>query len=187
MKNLLIAIIILFTFNPLFSQKDTSQFYNKTLSNNNFSIELGGKAFAYSIGYERTIYKSKKLLLSGCVNLSYEPFAFKGIVVPIGINVLIGEKRNKLSFGLYATNILNFNPYPKTYKERMDYKAAGAQYDPLYELMPALSLGYRRYFNQGNSITIAITPLLFLSEFGNNDLLNPDIVPWIGLNYNIKF
>ena len=190
MKHLLIALL-LFAFNPLFSQKDTSQFYNKTLSNNNLSIELGGKGWLYSIGYERIIYKSKKILLAGTVNLSYEPFAgFSGIMIPLGINVLVGEKRNKLILGLSETNGFDFNPFPKTRKERLAFKASGRNYYPLYELVFIQpSVGYRRYFKNGNSLSIAFTPVvpLLIDEVGGGFFEPTETLPWFAVNYNLKF
>lgn len=190
MKYILISLITLLGFNPLFSQKDTSQFYNKTLSENNFSIELGGKAGFYSLGYERTIYKSKKLLLAGSINLSYEPYVFKGIVIPIGIITMIGEKQNKLLFGLSAMNGFDFDPYPKTRKERQTYRVSGWSYYPLYTFgLIEPSIGYRRYFKKGNSISIAFTPiiLLLIDDSGKCRYGRPkDTLPWFGINYNFK-
>jgi|GEM_PF-5745745 len=188
-----LLFIFLFCFNPLFSQKDTSQFYNKTLSNNNFSVELGGKSILYSIGYERTFYKSKKLLLTGSINLSYEPFAgFDGIILPTGINTLLGEKRNKLLLGLYETNGFDFNPYPKTRKEREAYRAIGnykndknySQPYRLYLIVP--SIGYRRYFKKGNSISFEYNYLID-NSYGDMFFDKLTLASWFGINYNLKF
>ena len=156
MKHLLIIVIILIGFNPLFSQKDTSQFYNKTLSNNNLSLELGGKSLWYSLGYERTFYKSKILLLAGTLNLSYEPYdGFNGIRIPLGINILLGEKKNKLLLGLYLFNQIDFTPYPKTRQERAAFRLTDQNYkiqkfySPPYRLLLVVPLiGYRRYFKK---------------------------------------
>lgn len=190
MKYILVSIITFFAINPLFSQKDTSQFYNKTLSKNNFSIELGGKGYLYSVGYERTFYNSKKLLLTGSLNLSYEPFVFYGIILPIGINALVGEKRNKLLLGLSATNNFDFTPYPKTRKERQAYRASGQTYYPLYTLYFATPyIGYRRYFKKGNSISIAFTPVipLLIDDAGRSFVEPQETIPWFGINYNLRF
>lgn len=192
MKTIIITFIIILSVNHLFSQKDTSQFYNKTLSNNNFSIELGGKALLYSVGYERIVYRSKKVLLTGNFNLSYAPFAgFNGIIVPIGINTLIGEKRNKLLFGLSATNGFNFfNIYPKTRKERELKRISGGYYLPIYVLtFIQLSAGYRMYLKNGNSLSFVFTPILPLGidEAGGGYSFDPKaIVPWFGITYNLK-
>ena len=194
MKYLLITVIILIGFNPLFSQKDTSQFYNKTLSNNNLSIELGGKSIWYSLGYERTFYKSKILLLTGTVNLSYEPFdGFNGLRIPIGINTLLGEKRNKLLLGLYILNQINFSPKPKTSQERAAYRLSHENYkieinySPPYRLLfidP--SIGYRRYFKKGNSISFEYTYLIY-NSYGELVFDKLRLASWFGINYNFKF
>ncbi len=189
MKNLLITLITLSGINPLFSQKDTSQFYNKTLSSNNFSIELFGKAGFYSLGYERTFYKSKKLLLAAGINVSYEPFAgVDGVVAPIGISALIGEKENKLLLGLAETNAFDFYPYPKTQKERNEFNDSLQDYRPLYSLMSIVpSVGWRRYLKKGNSITVAFSPIIFTYRDGGYKFNALKMLPWVGINYNIKF
>lgn len=193
MKYILISLITLLGFNPLFSQKDTSQFYNKTLSKNNFSIELGGKGLLYSVGYERVILRSKIFLLTGNVNLSYGAFAgFDDIIVPLGITMLVGEKRNKLLLGFYGTNVFDFTPNPKTMKERAAYRVNGNyKYDMTYHQpyrLPFIvaSVGYRRYFKKGNSISIEYTHLIY-NFYGKLFFAEPDYVPWFGINYNLKF
>jgi hypothetical protein len=194
MKTIIITIAIFISsisFNPLFSQKDTAQFYNKTLSKNNFSVELGGKGWYYSIGYERTFYNSKKLLMAGSVNLSYDPFIFEAIILPIGINALVGEKRNKLLLGLSVTNTFNFfNYYPKSLKERTARRASGGSYNPLYTLLYATPyIGYRRYFKKGNSISIAFTPVipLVIDDAGGSFVEPKATLPWLGITYNLRF
>jgi hypothetical protein len=134
MSKILFLAIILFGFNLILCcQNDTTSYFNKNLNANNFSIELGGKAYLYSIGYERLLYRSKMFLLTGNLNLSYEPFAgYDGILLPLGINTLIGKNSNKLLFGLHLTNGFNFTPYPKTRKERQAYRASG---EYLYRLL----------------------------------------------------
>lgn len=193
MKYILIIVIILFCLNPVFSQKDTSKFYNKTLSKNNFSIELGGKALFYSLGYERIVYRSEKVLLTGNINLSYVPFAgFDGIVIPITINTLIGKKRNKLLFGLSVTNAIDFNPYPKTRKARLAYIASGQykydHYSPPYQLLYLVpNIGYRMYFKTGSSFSLAFAPIVY-HHYNYIDLSNLKLglFPWFSINYNFK-
>ncbi len=187
-KKLIIVIILLsLKNNLLFSQKDTSQYFNKTLSNNNFSIELGGKGGLYSIGYERTLYRSQSFLLSGSINVGGIGGTF-----PIGLNTMFGKKINKLFLGLYATNDFNFNPYPKSNKDRLALRAAGQNYSQLYSLYLIPAIGYRRYFKKGNSLTIAFTPIMFIrneSTYHFNSLINwlQLTTPWFGVNYNFKF
>jgi len=186
MKYILIIFIFLYALNPLFSQKDSSQFYNKTLSNNNFSVELGGKGFLYSVGYERILLRSEKLLLTGSLNLSYVPFAG---IVPIGINILAGEQRNKLLFGLCATNFFDFTPYPKNKQEREKIKAAGKYYEPPYVFYFVPSVGYRRYLKKDNSLSVAFTPLIYkpINRDGSSIASQLDAIMWFGINYNFKF
>ena len=193
MKYILITFIIIFAFNPLFSQKDTSQFYNKTLSKNNFSIELAGKALFYSVGYERILFRTKKNLVIGSINLSYMPiFRVSQIIVPTGIKTLIGEKRNKLILGLYTTNSFDFNPNPSNRKEREAYRADGKyKYDKnyyppyrLYFIVP--SVGYRRYFKNGNSVSIEYNHLIY-NFYGELFFTRNGIGPWLGINYNLIF
>lgn len=190
---IIILIIIMLGSYHLFSQKDTSQFYNKKLSNNNFSIELGGKALLYSVGYERIVYRSSKILFTGNLNLSYEPFAgFHGIMAPIGINIVIGEKQNKLQLGVFMTNSFDFNPNPKTSKEREafrvneEYKYDKNYYPPyrLYFIVP--SIGYRRYFKKGNSVSFEYTYLIY-NFYGELFFAEHGLVPWFGINYNLNF
>lgn len=192
MKHIL-TFIILLAYTALFAQKDTTQYYNKTLSKNNFSIELGGKAFLYSIGYERTIYKSKKVLVTGSVNLSYEPFlGFHGIITPIGINTLIGEKKNKLVLAFYTTNSFDFNPNPKTSEEREIYRADGKykndkNYHPPYRLYFIIpSIGYRRYLKNGNSISFEYMQP-FYNFYGKLLFVKPELLTVFCFRYNIIF
>lgn len=172
----------------LLAQTDSVPYYNKTLGKNNFSIELGGKGYLYSIGYERTIYTSKKILLTTSVNVSYEPFAgFDGLIVPIGLNGLIGQEQNKLLVGCHFTNGFDFTPYPATKKERGQYRETGRYkydyYSPPYKLYYTVpSVGYRRFFKNNSSITGAFTPLIYHYYSGTWDIL-----PWFSINYNFKF
>ncbi len=172
-KKIMLVNLLLFS-SSLFSQKDTTQYFNKTLSNNNFSIEVGGKGFLYSIGYERTIFKSKKMLLAAGVNFSYYPpytgiAGLDGIMLPIGLSAHFGKSTNKLSVGINASNYFANDAYLSIYN---DY--------PLYQLFFVPSIGYRKYFKKGNSLSIAFTPF-----FGTNPWYAD--IPWAGLNYNIKF
>lgn len=191
MKKIL-TLILFFLLNSSFAQNDTVQFYNRTLNKNNFSVELGGKALLYSIGYERTIFTSQKVLLTGSVNMSYEPFAgFDGIILPIGLNTLIGEKKNKLLLGLHLTNGFAFYPYPKTRKERVAYRASGQykydMYRPPYRLFYIVpSIGYRMYLKKGNSISIEYTHLIY-NFYGEISFAEPGLVPWFGITYNFRF
>lgn len=186
MKNLIVIFLFLVP-GSTYAQTDTVEFYNKTLSKNNFSIELGGKGYLYSIGYERTVFTSKKVLLTGSVNVSYIPFAgFDGIILPVGANTLIGQKRNKLLVSCYITNSIDFTPSPKTKKERQEYRESGRYrtdyYSPPYELTYFVpSLGYRRYFKNNSSISVLFCPLIYHYYYSTID-----IIPWFGLNYNIE-
>ena len=176
----------------ILAQGDTTQYFNKTLSKNNFSIELGGKAYLYSVGYERTIYNSRKIMLTSSINLSYEPFAgFDGIIVPVGINTFVGKKQNKLLLGLYLTSGFAFHPYPKTRKEREAYRTSGQykydMYRPPYSLFYIVpSVGYRRYLKKGNSISIEYTHLIY-NFYGELFFAEPGLVPWFGITYNFRF
>ena len=186
MKNTF-TFVLLIALNTILAQNDTNKYYNQTLSKNNFSIELGGKGYLYSIGYERAIYTSKKVLLSGTINLSFIPFVgFDGIILPIGVNVLIGGKKNKLLAGTHIANSIDFTPYPKTKKERQEYRESGRYrtdyYSPPYILTyTAPSLGYRRYFKNNNSISTSFSTLIYRYYSGSWD-----VIPWFGLNYNIE-
>jgi len=190
-KKLIIVIILLYVslkYNPLFSQKDTSQYFNKTLSNNNFSIELGGKAIFYSIGYERTIYRSQKIILSATINLNTDLTKW---IIPIGLNLILGKKENKLLFGLCETNQFDSNPYPKTKTERQAFRASGQYNYPPYRLLFIIpSIGYRRYFKKGNSLSVVYTYLIYGSTTENFIFSKPGqgfLFPWFGINYNFKF
>lgn len=188
MKYILISLITILGFNSLFSQKDTSQFYNKTLSKNNFSVELGGKGGLYSVGYERMLFRSKNFLLTGSVNLSY--YRLEAIMLPIAINTLIGEKQNKLLFGLNLANHFNVTPYPKTRKARVSYRTSRMDYRPLYNLaFIQPTVGYRRYFKKGNSLSVAFTPLvlMYLDDAGSFYFDPKETLPWFGISYNFKF
>jgi hypothetical protein len=186
MKQRLI-VIMFFIVSISYSQTDTASYFNKTLSKNNFTIELGGKALAYSIGFERTLYTTKKIIIAVNINTSYEPFLYDAIL-PIGGVVLIGKNQNKLLFGLTATTVFDFTPFPKTRKERFTNRAIGSYYKPLYNLeFIQPSIGWRRYFKKGNSLSISFTPFipLFLDEEGRFDYLLK-IIPTVGLGYNFK-
>lgn len=170
----LTIITLLFCNYSMFCQNDTALYYNKMLSNNNFSIELGGKGFLYSIGYERTIFKSKKILLTGGINLNYyPPFAsiagLDGIMLPIGLNVHFGKFSNKFSLGVNASN----------YFANSAYLTINNDY-PLYQLFFVPSIGYRKYFKNGNSLSFVFSPF-----FGTNPWYAN--IPWGGVNYNIRF
>jgi hypothetical protein len=188
-----IAIIVLLFFSySLFSQKDTTQYYNRTLINNNFSFELGGKGFLYSIGYERLFCKKKKILIVGGIGITYAPpIGFDGVLIPIEIKVALGKKQNKLQFGLFETNGFDFTPYPKTRAERVDYRNSGTYkydyYSPPYQLFfLGPSLGYKRYFKNRNSLSFEFVYLLF-NNYGHFKLTNGNAIPWLGISYNVNF
>ena len=190
MKNLII-IFLLFVLRSTYAQTDTVEFYNQTLSKNNFSIELGGKAYLYSIGYERNIFNSKKVLLTGSVNISYQEFAgFPGILMPVGINVCLGEKKNKFLFSLFTTNGIDFNPYPKTKKEREEFRATENYQNEKYYRQPyrlyfiVPCIGYRRYFKNGNSLTIDYNHISY-NNYGKVSFDSPGFLPWLGVKYNV--
>jgi hypothetical protein len=184
------SFIFIFFSIALFAQNDTTSYFNKTLSKNNFTIELGGKALLYSIGYERQVFTSKKILLIGNVGLSYEKFLFDefDILMPLEAKILIGEKRNKLSLGFTVVPAFNFNPYPKNRKERLESIAVGNYHRSLYSLAYMQPIiGVRRYFKNGNSFSITFNPIIFISldETGKFNYTSP-IIPILGINYNLK-
>jgi len=177
-KKLIIVIILLYVslkYNPLFSQKDTSQYFNKTLSNNNFSLELGGSGYLYSLGYERIIYKSKKILLTGNIKFSYYPpftenkTGLDGLMLPIGLNTLIGQSKNKICLGVGASNYFDLGGPKNIYDNYQHYK-----------LLFVPCLGYRRYFRNDHSLSIVFTPFFEVSPWIAD-------FPWLGVNYNINF
>lgn len=191
-RKIMLVNLLLFSFS-LFSQKDTTQYFNKTLNNNNFSIELGGKGYLYSVGYERTILKRKTFLLSVNINISFEPFiGYDGIIIPIGLNTLFGKNKNKLLVGLNATNGFDPTPYPKTRKERKEYQTTGQyrydRYEAPYRILFVVPyVGYRKYFKNNNSLSVAFTYLIYVDSIGTYHFFEPGLVPWLGINYNIKF
>lgn len=191
MKNTF-TLLMLFVLKTIVAQNDTAKYYNQTLSRNNLSVELGGKALLYSVGYERTVYTSKKILLTGNLNMSYEPFVgFEGIILPLGFNMLMGEKKNKFLLGLFTTNGIDFNPYPKTKKERKDYKASpeyqSDRYSPPYRLFYIVpSIGYRRYLKNGNSISIEYNHIMY-NLYGKLFVTYNGLGPWGSVKYNFDF
>lgn len=198
MKNITTTIFLFFVLNTMLAQADSVPYYNKTLSKNNFSVELGGKALLYSIGYERTLLTSKKVLLTASVNASYLGFLIFNpsvVTIPVGMNVAIGAKKNKLLLGFYTTNNIDFAPYPSTKKERELFKATEdksnwQKYSPPYRLVFLIpSIGYRRYFKNGHSLSIEYDHIMynFYGTLYVNGANSRGLFQWMGIKYNFAF
>ncbi|MBK6832930.1 MAG: hypothetical protein IPG89_01125 [Bacteroidetes bacterium] len=195
MKKLL--YILLFTLSSQFCEaQDSVSYFNKTLSKNAVTGTLGGETVFISCGYERCFYSNKTIRFIFSTKIG--PSNFGGVAIPTGIIVEGLSGGNKIIGGIYLGNKLD--PFAKRYSMN-DVREIEKDQDHLktpvyffYVPYGALTLGYKRYFNKKNALSVygnfGVYPTfeLYAStpyEYKPRLIVKP--LAWGGITYHRQF
>ncbi len=168
--------VLAFSFSSL--AQISLQDKNRNINRNNIYLELGGSGYYYSVNYERLLVKSRYTALFARLGLEYIPIkdADRIIHIPLGANLLLGQKRSKLEIGFGALFRLDFS----------QNNIGGEGYyltNPPTRIFMAPVLGYRwnskpNEYGEQFMIRATFTPLLGMNVFSNT----PFFVPWAGIS-----
>lgn len=188
-----IILIVTFVFNC--KGQDTAIYFNKALSKNAITGSLGGESVSIGAGYERCFYSKKNLRINFSCKIGLASRAW--FVFPTGFLGEIFKQKNKLLFGVFLGN--SFSPTARNYTMK-DVKAIENNPSPLktavrffYAPYGAVTLGYKRYFNTKNAISIYANGgayLGFEQYFVGSTLkarLRTYYTPFAGITYHRQF
>jgi hypothetical protein len=115
MKKILISLLCIVAFHPVFCQDNSSsRFQNQ----NSFQLDLGGHGLFYSVNYERILLNGNKFKTASQLGISYYPAAtgIRDIWMPLGVNEILSFGKHHIEAGLgyivirEATRNLEDNP-----------------------------------------------------------------------------
>lgn len=178
MKARLITFIIVLTVASSGFAQISLQDKNRNVNRNNVYLELGGSGYYYSVNLEKLIVKSSYTALFARLGLEYIPIrdADRILHIPVGANLLLGDKRGKLEVGIGALFRLDFS----------QNNIGGEGYyltSPPTRIFMAPVLGYRWHskpneYGEQFMLRFAFTPLLGMNVFTGT----PFFVPWAGIS-----
>lgn len=155
----LILFILLVCFHPCEAQTEgrskakNMQVVNKEFVNNTIYVELMGNAAIYSFNYERRVSN----LFWSRIGVGYYPGPFgELVVVPLGLNYLMGKKANFFELGLVITPIYA--------EEKFDLFSKSESKGFGVILSPTIGYRYQPQKKRNLFFKIAFTPLLTTLE-----------------------
>jgi hypothetical protein len=112
--------VILF-FTSKANKKDSIVFKKS----NRLTINAGGENLILggSLQYERLLINKKYFYVSAGLGLGHSYGLFhEKILAPTFINVGVGKQKHFIELSLGVNHLIDFSPYPKTKKERADFR-----------------------------------------------------------------
>lgn len=112
-------VILFFTCNA--NKKDSIVFKKS----NRLTINAGGENLILggSLQYERLLINKKYFYVSAGLGLGHSYGLFhEKILAPTFINVGVGKQKHFIELSLGVNHLIDFSPYPKTKKERADFR-----------------------------------------------------------------
>jgi len=146
--------------------KRNSDSPSSALDKNSIYFELLGSTFGIGVSYERKIVSTPSLALNARIGVG--TVYIVNAAPTLGINALIGRKKNFLEIGFNFTRTFEFDLFP-------------ANPDNYWLGNPIL--GYRLITNKGLIFRIVFTP--FLDTF--NAAVGSDLAPYGGLSIGKTF